>query len=138
MASVLNIAVSGLQAASRRLSVSANNIANVGVSRPAIPEAAISEPGASDRAAPTTGFAPQRALDESLISGGVRTVVSPVEPGAVIVSDNSSETGFSSFPNINFFAEYLEQKQALVAYKANASVIRAQQELDKSLLDIET
>jgi flagellar basal body rod protein FlgC len=42
------------------------------------------------------------------------------------------------FPNINFFAEYLEQKQALVAYKANASVIRAQQELDRSLLDIET
>ncbi|MGY8960175.1 MAG: flagellar basal body protein [Alphaproteobacteria bacterium] len=32
MASVLNIAVSGLQAASRRFSVSANNIANASVS----------------------------------------------------------------------------------------------------------
>ena len=133
MASVLNIAVSGLQAASRRLSVSANNIANAGVLRSARPDA-----GVSDRVATTAGFAPQRVLEESITGGGVLTVLSPVEPGAVIVPDNSSQTGLSSFPNINFFAEYLEQKQALVAYKANASVIRAQQELDKSLLDIET
>jgi flagellar basal-body rod protein FlgC len=127
MASVLNIAVSGLQAASRRFSVSANNIANASVSRPAI----------SDQVASTAGFAPQRAIDESVAGGGVRTALSPVAPGAVIVPDNSSQTGFSSFPNINVFEEYLEQKQAIMAYKANESVIRAQQDLDQSLLDIE-
>lgn len=128
MASVINIATSGLQAASRRLSVSANNVANATTSRPTRP----GEP------TPNGVFAPQRTVQTSIPGGGVRAAVRAIEPATIVGPDNSSPTGLSSFPNVNFLEEYLEQKQAFVSYSANASVIRTQQELDQALLNIET
>jgi flagellar basal-body rod protein FlgC len=129
MASVLNIAASGLEAATRRLSNSANNIANSTTSRPA-------SRGSSTR--PDDVFAPQRTVQTSVPGGGVRVEVNPVDPSTVTGPDISSPTGLSSFPNVNLLSEYFVQKQAIVSYKANASVIRTQQNLDKALLDIET
>lgn len=129
MASVLNIAASGLQAATRRLSVSANNVANATNSRPA---------SQGNSTLPDGVFAPQRTAQTSIPGGGVLTKIKPVEPSTVTGPDISSPTGLSSFPNVNLLGEYLLQKQAIVSYKANASVIRSQQDLDEALLDIKT
>lgn len=128
MASVINIATSGLQAASQRLAVSANNVANATTSRPT----RAGEP------TPDGVFAPQRTVQTSIPGGGVREEARPIEPATVIGPDISSPTGLSSFPNVNLLEEYLEQKLASISYTANASVIRTQQELDQALLDIET
>lgn len=128
MASVVNIAANGLQAAARRFSASANRVANA-INFP---------PTDAGRLSSSGSFAPQRIFTDFEPVGRVRTNPKAAAPSPVAGADISDSTDISSFPNINLFAEYLDQKQALVAYKANASVIRVQQDLDELLLDIET
>lgn len=125
---VLSIALSGLQAATRRLGVSANNVANALTSRPAT----------GSNARPAGVFAAQEAVDRTRGGGGVSTSVREREPATVVGADPASPTGLSAFPNVNLVEEAVNQKIALASYKANAAVIRTQQEIDDALLDIET
>lgn len=119
---MLNIAVSGLQAAEKRLAVSANNVAN----------AATSRPSPSDRA----GFTPERVVQTPVQGGGVRTQTQPVDPSSFVGFDSTSPTGLSEFPNVDLAAEGVEQIIAKVSYEASAALIRTQQELDETLLDL--
>lgn len=125
---VLSIALSGLQAATRRLGVSASNVANVLTSRP-------TTAGAS---APKGTYTAQEATDSALPGGGVKTTVRTRQPATLTGPDPVSPTGLSAFPNVDLVEEAVNQKVALASYRANAAVIRVQQDIDDSLLDIKS
>lgn len=121
MSSVLSIALSGLQAAARRIGVSAGNVANATTSRPA--------------SAPDGAFGARRVVAQSIGGGGVSTRVVAKSPATVVAPDLAG--GLAVFPNVSLVEEAVEQSRALASYRANAAVIRVQQELDDALLDIE-
>jgi flagellar basal-body rod protein FlgC len=121
---ILSTALSGLQAATKRVSVSANNVANAQTSRPA--------------SSPEGVFRAQRVVARSVPGGGVATSVQDKAPATVTGPDPSVPGGVSVFPNVDFVAEAVDQTLALASYRANAAVIRVQQEIDDALLDIET
>lgn len=121
MSSILSIALSGLRAATKRIGVSASNVANASVSRPA-----------SD---PDGVFKALRVVAQSAGGGGVVTRVVEKSPATVSGPDLSGDLAI--FPNVSLVEEAVEQKLALASYRANAAVIRVQQELDDALLDVE-
>jgi flagellar basal-body rod protein FlgC len=121
---ILSTALSGLQAATRRVSVSANNIANALTSRPA--------------SNPDGAFKAQRVVARSVPGGGVATDVVNKDPATVTGPDPSVPGGVSVFPNVDFAEEAVNQIEAVASYRANLAVIRTQEKLDNSLLDIKT
>ncbi|NKB60412.1 MAG: hypothetical protein GKS00_29250 [Alphaproteobacteria bacterium] len=125
---VLSTALSGLTAATKRIGVSANNIANALTSRPTTAGAP----------APAGTFAAQEVTQRSVAGGGVSAEVRDKDPATVTGVDPSSPTGLSAFPNVDFAEEAVNQIVAVNLYRANAAVIRVQQEIDDALLDIET
>ncbi len=130
MSPVFQIALSGLNAQSTRVSVAASNIANarsVGVN-PA--------PGADN----SNAYTPQRVQQVSVADGGVRVDTLPVSPPSLPVFDPSNPDanaeGVAFLPNVSLGAELVEVLQASAAFKANVQVIQTQDELLGSLVDI--
>ena len=126
MSSTFDIAVSGLQAATVRLSVAAENIVNARSSAPVEPEGEV----------PEEVFRPQRVEQRSRAEGGVVAERRPVEPATITERDATSPTGFSAVPNVDFGREMVELRIAAQSFKASVEAIRAQMELDEALLDI--
>ena len=130
MTPVFQIALSGLNAQSTRVSVAASNIANarsVGVNP---------DPGADNSAA----FTPQRVQQISAADGGVQTNTLPVSPPSLPVFDPSNPDadgeGVAFLPNVSLEAEFVEVLQASAAFEANLKVIQTQDELLGTLVDI--
>ena len=130
MSPVFQIALSGLNAQSTRVSVAASNIANarsVGVN-PA--------PGADN----SNAYTPQRVQQVSVADGGVRVDTLSVSPPSLPVFDPSNPDanaeGVAFLPNVSLEAELVEVLQASAAFKANVQVIQTQDELLGSLVDI--
>ena len=130
MTPVFQIALSGLNAQSTRVSVAASNIANarsVGVNP---------DPGADNSAA----FTPQRVQQISAADGGVQTNTLPVSPPSLPVFDPSNPDaegeGVAFLPNVSLEAEFVEVLQASAAFEANLKVIQTQEELLGTLVDI--
>ncbi len=123
MSPVFQIALSGLNAQSTRVSVAASNIANarsVGVN-PA--------PGADN----SNAYTPQRVQQVSVADGGVRVDTLPVfDPS----NPDANAEGVAFLPNVSLEAELVEVLQASAAFKANVQVIQTQDELLGSLVDI--
>jgi len=129
MSSVLSIAASGLAAQSKRLAVSANNVANIrslGLK--------------ADRSNAAAGaYEPKQTALSSIPGGGVRATEVPVVPP----SFNSYEpndpdadvNGLVPRPNISLEQEVVTQLQAVRAYQANLETIKAEDRLLGSLLD---
>ncbi len=106
----MNIAHSGLKAASTRAANSAHNVANSN----------------------TDGFDPGRVLAEDVEPGGVRTRVEKTDqPHAVY--DRDGQTVEAS--NTDIAAEMVEQLQAGHAFKANIRMIQTVDSMLGSLLD---
>lgn len=129
--------LSGLMAQSKRVAVSADNIANMrsrGLRADGPAQGSIEgQPGA---------YVPKRVDDVTATGGGVRAEVRPVDPPSVPVyapsrPDADSE-GVAAIPNVNLAREMVTQIQAQRAYEANAAAIRTQDELTDSLLDIKS
>lgn len=132
MVDATKIALSGLNAASRRLGVSANNVANLSsTTRTAADGSLVNDP-----------FKPQRVAQTSLPSGGVRTdVVQVSNPTATVFDPSSpvaSEDGTLEIPNVSLEEEVVDQQLATYTFKANLKVLKVQKELDEALLDIST
>jgi flagellar basal-body rod protein FlgC len=130
--SILSIATSGLVAASRRLEVSASNIANAQDTGP-LPDA------------PNAGNFPpvyraQRVDQVDVAGGGTVANVSTVSPGYVTQYDPSApfadKNGLVAAPNVDLANEAVQQITARVEFAANARVIQVYSEMMKSLLDI--
>ena len=124
--------LSGLMAQSKRLAVSADNIANMR-SRGIDPDGPAEQPGA---------YRPKQVQDVAVEGGGVRGEVLPVRPPSVETFEPSSPDadaqGLVDRPNVNLAEELVTQIQAQRAYEANAAAIRTQDEVLDSLLDIKS
>lgn len=122
--------LSGLMAQSKRLAVSADNVANM-TTRGYRKDGPAEQPGT---------YLPKRTQDVTTAGGGVRAEVRPVTPPSVEVyapgNPDADARGVAALPNVNLAEELVTQIQAQRAYEANAKAIRTQDELTDSLLDI--
>ncbi len=130
MSSVFDIAVSGLRAQSRRLEISADNVANV-LSLGVHPDPALAKPEA---------FAPQRAAFVSSAYGGVEAKAVPVTPPAYLSLQpnhpDADPSGLVPLPNVSLEQEMVDQILALRIFEANVKVIQTQDRMLGALLDI--
>jgi flagellar basal-body rod protein FlgC len=130
MSSVFDIAVSGLRAQSRRLEVSANNVANLR-SLGLHPDPAQAKPEA---------FVPERTAFTAAAHGGVEAKTVPVSPPARLSFEPSDPDagadGLVPRPNVSLEQEFVDQIQALRMYQANVKVIQTQDRMLGALLDI--
>jgi len=130
MVGVTNIALSGLNAAERRIGVSANNIANSSSTvRTNADGSLVNDP-----------FRPSRVVQSSVATGGVSTDIVEASNPTVRVADPSSpvadQNGTVEIPNVSLEEEVLNVNQATYDFKANLKVLKVQKELEESLLDI--
>jgi len=125
MLDAISTALSGLNAASRRVEASASNIANSTSTSPL-----------SDENAPSALTTAQSAQE----NGGVRSQIIPREAGIVerFAPDSpfANEQGFVGTPNVNLAEEAVNLRLAEIAYKANISTLQATSEISDALLDI--
>jgi len=134
MGSVFDIAVSGLRAQSRRLAVSADNVANVS-SLGVHPDPQLAKP---------EGFAPQRTVFSSQAQGGagggVTASTAPITPAAFLSYQpdhpDADPDGMVPRPNVSLEREVVEQIQALRLFQANVATIQTQDRMLGALLDI--
>lgn len=127
----INTALSGMQAASQRLSVSANNVANA--------QSTVTEQNGQTVNKP---YVPQQVMQQTQGSGGVNTSLRDVSPPSVPVFSPedpvAGENGIVEYPNVDMAQETTNQLMAANTYKANASVVKRANEMYESLLDIKS
>ena len=134
--SVLSIAMSGMTAATRRLEVSARNVANASSSGP-LPDA---DPAIKESF--PAAYVAQRVDQVEAAGGGTIANVGPASPGTVPTYDPTApyanDKGMVAAPNVDFANEAVQQLLARVTFVANAQVVRTYDRMMKSLLDIKT
>jgi flagellar basal-body rod protein FlgC len=120
-------------AATRRLQVSARNVANAR-SDGALPDARGNYAPGAPRA-----YTPQRVDQIEVAGGGTRAIVSDVSPGYVTASDPSApyadQDGMVAAPNVDLADEAVQQLIASYSYAANARVVTSYNRMMKSLFD---
>lgn len=129
MVSTVNTALSGLASASKRLEISARNVANAQSTHTIADGQVIDRP-----------YTPQQPVQSSLATGGVVTKARDVDPPTVKLfnpsSDNADANGVAEYPNVDLETEVANQLIASYDYRANLKVLKTQFEMEKSLLDI--
>jgi len=134
MSSILSIAISGMQAATTRLQVSANNVANA-LSAGVLPDQQGNFPDGA-----LVPYTPQRVDQVELSGGGTQAIVSNVSPSYVPTYDPGSPfanaNGQVAYPNVDLTEEAIQQLVARYAFAANARVVTSYDQMVKSLLDI--
>jgi flagellar basal-body rod protein FlgC len=119
----LGIAASGLTAATTRLSVVAQNVANIDSTEPAAD---------GSGAVPYT---PYQVMQTPLASGGVRAEVrrapsyQPAAPAFPLADI------FAADPGVDLVTQAVEQASAMTAFRANLAVIRAAEEMAQAAID---
>jgi flagellar basal-body rod protein FlgC len=130
--SILSIAASGLAAASRRLEVSASNIANASDTGPL--------PDAPNAASFPPVYSAQRVDQVDVAGGGTVANVTTASPGYVTEYDPTApfadKNGLVAAPNVDLANEAVQQITARIDFAANAKVIQVYSQMMKSLLDI--
>jgi flagellar basal-body rod protein FlgC len=134
MSNISTIALSGMNAASRRIEVSASNVANV-MSTGALPNADGSVPAGAP-----TAYAPLEVVQTASADGGTQTTVTTVTPSTTAVSDPqapfANQDGLVAAPNVDLSQELVNQMMASYSFAANAKVMAADNRMTKTLLDI--
>lgn len=128
---VINVALSGMNAAAQRVSVNANNIANAQSTQTVQNGQTVSKP-----------YVPQQVEQKSQEIGGVSTSLRDVSPPSIPIfaPDNpaAGEDGVVQLPNVDVNMEVANQVMASNSYKASASLIKRADEMYQSLLDIQS
>lgn len=131
LVSAMSIARSGLDAATRRLEVSASNIANLRTTGPV--------PGADGT---TTAYRALEVRQTATPGGGVDARVVPRSPGWTIepgIGDpNADENGLVAAPNVDLVTETTDLLMARIGYAAAAKVMKVADEMQKSAIDVLT
>src|SRR5215813_6389163 len=114
MNSILSNAISGMQAATRRLEVSARNVANA-LTNGALPDAQGNfAPGVPQ------AYTPSRVDQVDQAGGGTRAIVSPIVPGYVPTYDPTAPyanaDGQVAAPNVDLVGEAAQQLIARYAF----------------------
>lgn len=129
MVSSINSALSGLTAASARLNVAAENIANQNSTRTLKNGQVTNEP-----------YQPQELLQSSLAEGGVTTSVQPADKPPALRFDpqdpGANENGLVASPDVDPVQELVNAQLASYDFKANLKTLKAQDELLQNTLDI--
>lgn len=132
MSSISTIALSGMNAAARRLYVSASNVANVSST------GALPVDGAVPSGAPQA-YAPLQVVQTEGAGGGTQTSVTSVTPSTVAASDPSApfanQDGLVAAPNVDLAQEMVSQLVAKYSFVANAKVMAADDRVAKTLID---
>ncbi len=127
-----SIALSGLRAATVRLQVSANNVANAYSSGPL--------PGSPASASFPAPYAPERVDQVASAGGGTSATVSTVSPGSVPAFDPGApyadSRGMVAMPNVDFTSEIAQQIMARVSFAANVQVLITDAQMTSALFDI--
>ena len=134
MSDISTIALSGMSAATRRLEVSASNVANV-MSDGALPSANGTVPAGAP-----TAYAPLEVVQTATAGGGTQASVTTVTPSTTAVYDPqasfANQDGLVAAPNVDLSQELVGQMVAKYSFAANAMVMRADDRMTKTLLDI--
>ena len=134
MSNISTIALSGMDAAARRLDVSASNIANVSTTG-ALPDATGAVPSGAPRA-----YDPLELVQTASAGGGVQTSVKTVTLATTAVSDPqapfANQDGLVAAPNVDLAQEMVNQLIASYSFAANATVMKADDRMSKTLLDV--
>ena len=134
MSSISTIALSGMNAAARRLEVSASNVANV-LSTGALPNADGTVPAGAPQA-----YAPLELVQTASADGGTQTAVTTATPSTIAVSDPqapfANQNGLVAAPNVDLAQEFVGQLLASYSFAANAAVLKADDRNTKTLIDI--
>lgn len=112
LSNVMATALSGLNAASRHLDVSANNTANQ----------------------LTPAYQAQQVTQTASAQGGVQAAVAPKDPATIPVAD--ADGNITQAPNVDAAEEVVQQQIASYDFKANLRVLRAADEMSRQLVDI--
>ncbi|MBI5129302.1 MAG: flagellar biosynthesis protein FlgC [Rhodopseudomonas palustris] len=133
MSSISSIAVSGLNAATRRIEVSASNVANQ-QSTGALPAAGGSVPAGAPQA-----YKPLQVNQTAAAGGGTQTSVTTTSPSTVAISDPqapfANQDGLVAAPNVDLAQELIGQLVAKYSYTANLATLKADRDMSKALLD---
>lgn len=123
-----------MNAAARRLEVSASNVANV-MSTGAVPAADGTVPAGAPRA-----YAPLELVQTASAGGGTQTSVTTAKPATTTISDPqaayANQDGLVAAPNVDLAQEMISQMVAKYSFAANATVMKADDEMTKTLVDI--
>lgn len=134
MSSISTTALSGLTAASRRLDVSASNVANV-MSTGALPGPDGTVPDGAPKA-----YAPLEVVQTATAGGGTETRVKTVKPPSVASADPqapfANADGLVAAPRVDLADQMIGQLIAKYSFTANLRVIKADDRMTKALLDI--
>ena len=132
MSNISTIALSGMNAAARRLDVSASNIANISS------DGALPVDGTVASGAPQA-YAPLQVVQTESATGGTQTSVTSVTPSTVAISDPSApfanQDELVAAPNVDLGQEMISQLIAKYSYAANARVMAADDRMTKTLID---
>jgi flagellar basal-body rod protein FlgC len=136
MNAILSIAASGMAAATRRLEVSASNVAN------ALSDGPLPSADAATRAKYPAAYTPLRVDQVETAGGGTAAVVNSVSPSYTATYDPNApyadDQGMVASPNVDLASEAVQQIIARYTFVMNAMVVRAYEQMMKSLLDIKT
>ena len=131
--SILSIAVSGLSAASLRVSVAASNIANARTTGP------LPASGGSGTPAYVPLRVDQVTQSSGSMLGGTAATVSAVSPSFTAEFDPSAafanQDGLVAAPNVDLASEFAELTTAKYSFIASAKVIQAYAEMTDWLLE---
>jgi flagellar basal-body rod protein FlgC len=126
---ILNIAVSGLNAASQRLDAAASNIANASDTAPLTPQPGQPQP-----------YQPVDTVQSAAPGGGTIATYRPVTPPSQSVYDPNSpfadSNGLVASPNVDLAQQLVQSQIASISYQANAKVIEVDQSINKATLNI--
>ena len=132
MSSISSIAISGLSAASLRLQVSANNVANAMSAGPL--------PGSAASGSFPSAYSAERVNQTALAGGGTSATVTTVSPATVPAYDPiapyADSHGMVASPNVDLANEVVQQLMARLSFAANAQMLKADARMTASLLDI--
>ncbi|MBT9292854.1 flagellar basal body rod protein FlgC [Prosthecodimorpha staleyi] len=125
----ISIALSGANAAVRRLENSAANVANVSTTG-TVPDGT----GAS------TAYQPMVVSQQSVPGGGVTTTLVPQRPGFALrydpTSPDADPRGMVGAPDIDLATEAVTQLTARLDYRAALKVMQVADEMLQSTLDL--
>jgi|SRR4051812_25361605 flagellar basal-body rod protein FlgC len=134
MSSIATIAVSGLKAASQRLEVSASNIANVRTTG-ALPGADGTLPAGAPKA-----YAPLELVQSDVAGGGTQATITTSSPATTASYDPSApfanKDGLVASPNVDLAQEMISQLLAKYSFAANARVLKASDEMSRTVIDM--
>jgi flagellar basal-body rod protein FlgC len=134
MSSISTIALSGMSAATRRLDVSASNIAN------AMSTGALANPDGTLPVGAPRAYAPLEVIQTASAGGGTQTAVTTTTPSTTAVSDPqapfANQNGLVATPNVDLSQEMVGQMIASYSFAANATVMSAADLMTRTLLNI--